>query len=297
MTPPVRTSVAVKRYTPNRRIAWLVGVALLITVALVAAAVLHSSRPGRPARASATHLNFGTLPPGAQLPSGAQCARRVRAYPSREIVPANEAYNQTVGQNVGPGLFPPGDSPQVKLFAPLINGDFTGTTEQILEWAACKWGIDQDIVFAQAAAESSWQQDHLGDWGSGSALCPPGHGLGADGIPGQCPQSYGILQIKSFLWRAAWPGIADSTAMNVDVAYAIWRSCFDGYEIWLRNSASSTHPYQAGDLWGCLGRWYAGSWYTPTANRYIDQIKGLLQERAWEQPGFISAAANPTAGG
>ena len=133
-----------KRYTPNRRIAWLVGVALLITVALVAAAVQHSSRPGRPARASATHLNFATLPPGAQLPSGAQCARRVRAYPSREIVPANKAYNQTVGQNVGPGLFPPGDSPPVKLLAPLINGDFTGTTEQILEWAACKWGIDQE---------------------------------------------------------------------------------------------------------------------------------------------------------
>ena len=283
-----------KRYTPSRRAGWLIGAALLITVALVAAAVQHISRPGRPARAAAsasapataTHLNFGTLPPGAQLPSGAQCAREVRAYPSQEVVPANKTFNQTVGQKVGPGLFPPGDNPQADLLVPLINGDFTGTTEQILEWAACKWGISQNVVFAQAAAESSWQQKHLSDWGTDGALCPPGHGPGADGIPGQCPQSYGILQTKYHLWKAAWPGIAASTAMNVDVAYAIWRSCFNGDEIWLRNSAPSSQPYRAGDLWGCVGRWFAGAWYTPTADQYINRVKGLLQERVWEQPGF-----------
>ena len=50
--------------------------------------------------------------------------------------------------------------------APRINGDFTGTTEEILRWAACKWGIGQDIVFAQAAVESWWRQDNLGDWGT-----------------------------------------------------------------------------------------------------------------------------------
>lgn len=284
-----------KRYPLSRRASWLIGAAVLVTVALVAVAVQHQSRPGRPARASAspsapitaTHLNFGTLPPGAHLPSGAQCAREVRAYPSQEAVPANQAFNQTAGQSIGPGLFPQGDSPQATLLAPLISGNFTGTTEQILEWAACKWGINQNIVFAQAAAESSWQQSHLSDWGTDSARCPPGHGLGADGVPGQCPQSYGILQTKYFLWKAAWPGIAASTAMNVDVAYAIWRSCFNGDEIWLRNSASRTQPYRPGDLWGCVGRWFAGSWYTPAANHYINRVRGLLQQRVWEQPGFL----------
>jgi hypothetical protein len=77
--------------------------------------------------------------------------------------------------------------------------------------------------------------------------------------------------------------------MNVDVAYAIWRSCFNGDEIWLRNTATSAHPYRAGDLWGCIGRWDAGSWYTPVADRYINRVKKLLQERVWEQPGFITA--------
>jgi hypothetical protein len=273
---------------------------LLITVAFVAFAVQHLSRPRGRARApasasasppaTATRLDFSTLPPGATLPSAAQCARRVRAYPSHEIVPANAVFNRTVGQHVGPGLFPRGDSPQASLLAPLISGDFTGTTEQILLWAACKWGINQDVVFAQAAAESSWQQDYLGDWGSDGALCPPGHGLGADGRPGQCPESYGILQTKYFLWKPAWPGIATSTAMNVDVAYAIWRSCFNGDEIWLRNSAPASQPYHAGDLWGCLGRWFAGSWYTPGAIEYINRVQKLLHEQVWEQPGFIQHA-------
>jgi autotransporter family porin len=203
-----------------------------------------------------------------------------------EIVPANAAYNRTTGQRVGPGLFPAGDSPDAGLLAPLISGDFTGTTQQILEWAACKWGISDEVVFAQAAAESSWQQNDLGDYTNDPADCPPGHGLGADGSPGQCPESYGILQTKYILWKAAWPGIAKSTAMNADVTYAIWRSCFNGDEIWLRNSAPPGQPYQAGDLWGCVGRWFAGSWHTPAAEQYINRVQTLMKQQVWEQPGF-----------
>ena len=140
------------------------------------------------------------------------------------------------GQRVGSGFFPAGDLPQAdQLLAPRINGDFTGTTSEILRWAACKWGINQNIVFAQAAVESWWHQTTLGDWGTDAAACPPGHGPGADGKPGQCPQSYGILQNRYPFEQASWPGIADSTAMNADTAYAIWRSCYDGYETWLNN--------------------------------------------------------------
>ena len=263
-------------------------IAVLITVALSTAVVGCSAQPAPTPSHSydAPSVDFRTLPPGAKLPSGAYCARRVRASVSPEMVSANAVYNRSVGQRVGPGLFPLGDSPQASLLAPLINGDFTGTTQQILEWAACKWGIDQNVVFAQAAAESSWQQNDLGDYTSDPTRCPPGHGLGADGTPGQCPESYGILQTKYFLWQPAWPGVANATAMNVDVAYAIWRSCFDGDEIWLRNSASPSQPYRAGDLWGCVGRWYAGSWYTAPADQYISRVKTLVRKRVWERPAF-----------
>ena len=171
------------------RHAWLTGVALLIAATAVVVAVHYALLPSR-----RVPVQFGTLPPGAKLPSGAQCARLVRAAPSPENRPANKAFNDTTGVHVGVKFFPAGDSPQVSTLAPLISGDFTGTTEEILRWAACKWGINQNIVFAQAAVESWWRQDNLGDWGTDAELCPPGHRLGADRAPGECPQSYGILQ-------------------------------------------------------------------------------------------------------
>ena len=54
---------------------------------------------------------FHTVPPGAALPSGAQCARWVRARPVAENKGMNQAYNHTKGEPVGPG-FLSGDAPQ-----------------------------------------------------------------------------------------------------------------------------------------------------------------------------------------
>jgi hypothetical protein len=228
---------------------------------------------------------FGTLPPSAKLPSGAQCARWVRARPTRENKGVNRAFNRRTGQHVGRSFFA-GDTPQAnRLIAPRINGDFTGTTSEILRWTACKWGINQNIVFAQAAVESWWRQITLGDFGSDPNACPPGHGLGRDGKPGLCPQSYGILQNRYPFEKASWPGIGRSTAMNADTAYAIWRTCYDGYETWL-NTVQHVGTYRAGDVWGCVGRWFAGRWHTGPAQQYIAKVKLYLRERIWTTPDF-----------
>lgn len=259
--------------------AWLLGTAMLTAVLCVtASSVIAVTR-------DPTQLYFHTLPPGARLPSGAECARQIRASASPESRPMNAQSNRDAGQHVPPSFFPSGDSPRAADLAPLISGAFTGTTEEILQWAACKWGIDQNVVFAQAALESWWQQIELGDWTTNDALCPPGHGIGADGRRGECPQSYGILQDNYSFEKAAWPGIDLSTAMNADAAYAIWRSCYDGYEIWLNNGPKS-RPYHAGDFWGCVGRWFTGDWYTQAANEYIDLVKEYLSEEVWLRPNF-----------
>src|SRR6185437_15625725 len=280
----------------NHKRAWFTGIALLVifllfTSASVIAATRHS--PADESNAATRHspagernaVHFGTLPPGAKLPSGAECARLVRGSPNPESKPMNAQFNSVTGQHVPPEFFSSGDSSQAAELAPLITGDFTGTTAEILEWAACKWGISQDVVFAQAVVESSWQQTKLGDWTTDVSLCPPGHGIGADGTPGECPQSYGILQDKYGIEKAAWPGIATSTAMNVDAAYAIWRSCYDGFEVWL-NEGAMNQPYRAGDLWGCVGRWFSGDWYSPEAQEYIDLVKRYVGEQVGQQPSF-----------
>ena len=112
--------------------------------------------PVTPAPAPSAH--FTTLAPGSTLPSDAQCAAAVR--PANEIRPDNAGYNATRGSTQQSGWFS------------RVTGNFTGTTDQIIQWAACKWGIDEDIVRAQAAKESAWHQDAAGDWTTGS--CAPG---------------------------------------------------------------------------------------------------------------------------
>ena len=229
--------------------------------------------------------HFSTLAPGSTLPSDSACAAEVKSRAENKGV--NATYNATVGgQSLPAVFFPTSDDPRAgTLIAPRVSGAYTGTTDEILQWAACKWGIDEDVVRAQAAVESWWRQTTLGDWGTDPTQCPPGHSLGSDGTPGQCPQSWGILQNRWPYEQASWPGIAQSTAFNTDTAYAIWRACFEGYEAWL-NTVPHGQTYAAGDQWGCVGRWYAGRWHTAAADGYVASVQSYLSQRIWEQPNF-----------
>jgi autotransporter family porin len=228
---------------------------------------------------------FATLPPGTTLPTGAQCASWVRAQPYPENKRVNATANRTTGHHIGPSFFS-GDDPRANsVVGPRVDGQFTGTTGQILRWAACKWGVDQDLVFAQAAIESWWRQSTLGDWSTVENNCAPGRGFGVDGQPGKCPESFGILQNRYPYERTAWPGIANSTAMNADLAYAIFRVCYEGWELWL-NDVQPTAGYRAGDAWGCVGRWFSGRWHTPESETYVGRVRDYLNQRIWTTPNF-----------
>ena len=200
----------------------------------------------------------------------------------------NAPYNATLGnQQLASDFFGGSDPRANSEIAIRVTGNLTGTTSEILHWAACKWGIDEDIVRAQAAVESWWRQDAKGDWGTDPDRCPPGHGPGVDdpNRPDECPESWGILQTRYPYEQSAWPGMADSTAFNADTAYAIWRACYEGYEWWL-NYVERGADYYPGETWGCVGRWYAGRWHTSEAEYYIGRVKNYLNSRIWEQPNF-----------
>ena len=81
---------------------------------------------------------FATLPVGAALPSGAQCAALVR--PAAEIRPENNAANAIRGSRANANTCTDWSGFN------RVDGDFTGTTDEIIQWAACKWGIDEDIA-------------------------------------------------------------------------------------------------------------------------------------------------------
>ena len=111
--------------------------------------------------------------------------------------------------------------------APRVDGNFTGTTDEIIQWAACRWGFDEDTVRAQAVQESFWRQDAVGDF--------------ANGIY----QSHGLLQVKTTLHHGTDPLATVSTAFNVDYTLA-----------WRRASLSSATSLERrrhrsnGSLWG-----------------------------------------------
>ena len=228
-----------------------------------------TSPPGAPA-------HFSTLPPGSALPSDAVCASEVR--PAPEVRPANATFNQTRGIG-GNSLYP------------RVTGNFVGTTDEIIQWAACKWGIDEDIVRAQAAKESYWFQRATGDFTTDTTNCAPGHQtLGADGVAGQCPESIGLLQVRYPYHMTAFATDNDatvSTAYNLDYAYAGWRSCYEGNDTWL-NNANPPRPYVAGDVWGCVGVWYSGAWYSSAADGYIAAVQSYLSQRVWETTSFLN---------
>src|SRR5438477_2196814 len=41
---------------------------------------------------------------------------------------------------------------------PRVDGDFTGTTDEVFQWAACKWGLADNMLRSIAVRESTWYQ-------------------------------------------------------------------------------------------------------------------------------------------
>jgi len=247
------------------------------------------------AQAAASAAHFATLPPHAALPSGGRCAQAVRAGAnSWEPRPGNDAANHTVPSFAQLAAFHL--APIKGRFAPAtdflrVDGNFTGTTDQILRWGACKWGIDEDVVRAEAVAESHWRQDDTGDSTSDLSLCPPGQGFPGSWNGSTCMQSYGIMQMK-FRSFGGWPLAKDSTPFNVDFRLAYQRACMNGDINYLARLAPAanypSYPMGSTDemLWGCMGDWFSGSWTDAGALKYIAEVKADLAQRTWTRPGF-----------
>jgi hypothetical protein len=214
---------------------------------------------------------FSTLPPGSALPDDATCAARVR-YSSWEPRPENTTANHTTGIT---GVAINGASASFNSkYAGRISGSFSGTTDEILQWGACKWGLDEDIQRARAVTESYWRQSQLGDYTTDSGLC------GRFGKNAPCYQSYGLLQVKASVHTGTYPTSEQSTPFNVDYSLAWQRACFEGVFTWLGGS------YKAGDVWGCVGAWYSGKWYDSAAQGYIATVKQHLADREWLRQRF-----------
>ena len=271
---------------------------LLLLLIIVLVTVITTHRPAtlwrataslykKPPSATAISGGFTTLPPGATLPSEQQCAARVHRT-SWEPRPDNTTANQHVPTQTQISLLVPwneaiGVDPRANNLLLQINGNFTGTTDEIIQWATCKWGIDENIILAEAVVESYWHQNFQGDYITDKTYCPPGTWDGKG-----CYQSYGLLQLKYYYFQGSWPMSRDDTAFSVEYVLGVIRTCFEGWTTYLndRTPLPGYSHYHAGDIWGCLGRWYSGGWYDQGALNYIQKVKAALAAKAWLQAGF-----------
>jgi len=182
----------------------------------------------------------------------------------------------------------------------MVDGHYTGTSDMIVRWASCKWGIDEDVVRAQTTSEHwSWDTTTAhGDKRTDRAQCVNGNfdALWNYLCPNCCYQTWSNWQTKVFYNWQTWPMMDTSTAFGADFRYADQRACMNGDLAGafahdpVFNGHSYTQDIASGDLetilWGCIGAHYSGSWYDGDANtgaiNYINYVKGVLARKDWK---------------
>jgi hypothetical protein len=238
-----------------------------------------SPTPPVPTSTATPGSHLSNLAPGATLPSESTCATAANQsnFPENISQNVNDGtgwdYNNQIWttpsyfySNAGRGLAPTAD------FA-AVDGNYAGSTQDIIRWSACKWGVDEDWAYAESSQEHGWVQAcaqlHGGTTCNGGGDCNnPDSNSGGEtanlsfmGFPvtnsssafigvngygdsngGSCSGNYaswGIIQskVQSYEWYT-WPMIALSTAWGEDYRWAKYRACVNGdYANWFGNNS------------------------------------------------------------
>jgi autotransporter family porin len=246
--------------------------------------------------------HFYTKPKSAPLPGDGTCAAEIPW--EQEMISGNYGANHTKPTsyqlqsyaNNGYAGNPWGGS---WAFA-RVDGQYTGTTDMIYRWAACKWGIDEDVVRAQATNEHwSWDQWNSGGdkrWSESQCVNGDFTALWNYLCADCCYQTWSNFQTKvAYDWQT-WPMIHTSTAFAADYRFADQRACMDGnYAGYFAGKpAYNGHTY-SGDiasgnlstiLWGCIGMHYSGNWYDGNSSSgaiwYISHVKATTTQKPWK---------------
>jgi hypothetical protein len=304
-----------------------VAVVLAVTVAPKVLPGGHAGRPGAALTAASTRHGpprragyFKTTAAGTwrKLPGGTACAHRVHQStwePRADNSGPNNRMPSVRKVHAAFAARPRSGSGSFKhrwdtWLLPRVTGHYTGTTDEIFQWAACKWGLADNLLRAVAVRESTWYQYEIypsgrcvTDWGCGDMVGSPtpatetfcsligrrGHDYQADYGSGICPETFSIAGVMSWQdpeWgrmkgnqNGTFPFNRDSTAFAVDYLAADLRGCYEGWEPWL--SDAGPVAYRAGDIWGCVGAWYAGEWRTDRALGYVHRVRRELRDRTW----------------
>lgn len=261
---------------------------------------------------------FQTRPAGAwsHLPDDATCADLVHRS-SWEPRPENAGPNDTMPDPAqvrrsfeerprsGAGTY---DRRWDSWLLARVTGQHTGTTDENIQWAACKWGLADNLLRAIAIVESTWfqylvdasgrcvEKRGCGDFfdqtsETSAAYCggigKHGHDYEQDYGPGQCPKTFSIVGVMSWqdpAWgpmpghqNGTFPFNRDSTAFALDYLGGWLRGCMEGWIWWLTGRVTD----KTDRLPGCIGTWYAGNWLSTDAKKYLERVRQVMSERTW----------------
>jgi hypothetical protein len=267
-------------------LALAVGVAAI--AAAVAVVVTVSSGPSTVRRRSERDVTAWAPPSRLPLPDTRAAARITRQPEDR---PGNQAANDYVPTSAQLRAFHAAQKAAVD-YNPLTAyvtgraGIIDPSTDDLIQWAAWKWGIPTDWLRAEYVVESEWRQSTIGDLARVTPreyrLYPPQARVkGKDEVY----QSMGITGVKwnpsASVGAGTEPLRWKSTAFNIDYQAATLRYYYDGDCNWC------SAGYHAREAWSSIGGWYSPQpWNNPGALEYIGLVEAALAQKAWLQAGF-----------
>lgn len=256
--------------------------------------------------AASAHAYFPWLPPHAALPTSATCIAEIPTTP--ETVPANATANaaypnaaqlnafwaQPNGDVQGPGweFLPNADWAGVKGGYAYQIKPAVPSTDMIIRWAACKWGIDENALRAQAWEESTWNQGTLGDYGTGLSYCSADGGAFTalyQPATNDCYASHSIIQMRlvpNGFWTM-YPQVINSTGFALDAMGAMLRGCINGdmNEFFGGSYLAQYESDQVNNLpalyANCQGEHYSGNYGDAAALSYEAALAMWESQQPW----------------
>lgn len=165
------------------------------------------------------------------------------------------------------------------------------STDELIQWAAHKWGIPEDWLRAEYVVESYWNVFQLGDEASVSAAWYQRYPPQAR-VPGSLKvyESLGITQVKWIPNNSIGPGTEplrwESTAFNIDYQAATVRFFYDNPEG--SRSSWGDASYAPCEAWESIGGWYESyPWQNGLQAQYIAKVRNVLREHEWARSDFV----------
>jgi hypothetical protein len=172
-----------------------------------------------------------------------------------------------------------------------LDGLSHPSTDDLIQWAAHKWGIPEDWLRAQYVVESYWNNFQLGDDTSIPAAWYAQYPYQARD-PRSSTMAYESMGISQVRWApdgslnaGSEPLRWESTAFNIDWQAATVRFYYDNPQ-GARSRWGDT-GYQPCQQWNSVGAWNSPyPWNNAQQQSYIQTVQQNLSARTWTTSSF-----------